>query len=78
VLLKLIVPGTTKKEGSKNLLGLDGVDKILWIADLPEDYPHASYGDIRYQNNVFNAWCGSIYCEIDPLTGKILKEQFTK
>lgn len=67
------------KEGRRNLLAVDSNNEIQWIADIPESYPmYGSYQDMRLSNELLEAWCGSIYCIIDPFNGKILSEKFVK
>lgn len=67
------------KEGRRNLVAVDANDEIKWIANIPNSYPmYGSYQDIRLKNKLLEAWCGSIYCIIDPFTGNILSERFVK
>lgn len=79
LLLELESFNSVPKEGSKNLISVSIEGNIQWIADLPKSYPkYAFYQDIRFGNNVLEAWCGSIYCVIDPLTGNIISEEFVR
>jgi hypothetical protein len=79
ILLKLKFIDNPPVEGSRNLLAIDKEGNIVWIAKIPKMHGiYGSYGQIELSSNILLAWCGSIYCEIDPQTGKILKEQFVK
>ena len=79
LLLKLVSSSSTPESGSKNLICIDSAEEIKWIAELPKMYPkYGLYQDVELENGLLKAWCGSIYCEIDLETGKILKEEFVK
>ena len=65
-------------EGRKNLLAVDKLDNIIWVADLPPGYLFASYWTIEIIDNELYALCGSFLCQIDIKTGKIISERFVK
>jgi hypothetical protein len=74
-LLKLNYDALLPREGVKNLIAVDSAEEILWIAELPEDVG-IRYDLIEYSGNKLKAWAGSLYCEVDIESGKILKQQF--
>jgi hypothetical protein len=69
---------TPRIEGYKNLLAVDKLDNVVWVADLPEGSMFSSYWTIKIDNNGLFALCGSFLCEIDIKTGKVLNAKFVK
>lgn len=67
-----------KREGYKNLLAVDTLNNILWIADLPSDSMFASYWTIEIDKDELLALSGSFLCKIDLKTGKVLDVRFVK
>jgi hypothetical protein len=66
------------EEGCKNLLAIDKLNNIVWIAELPAGSLFASYWTIEIKNNGLSALSGSFRCTIDTETGKIINQQFVK
>jgi hypothetical protein len=62
--------------GLANLLAVDGANNIFWIAELPKGQSYPVYDNMRLKDEHLEAWCGSQYCLINPITGKIIKEEF--
>lgn len=66
------------REGFKNLLAIDQLDHIVWVAELPVDYLYSSYQSIELKNEELFALSGSFLCKVDRETGHILSEKFVK
>jgi hypothetical protein len=78
ILLELDLTVMPPRKGRLNLIATNHENNIVWIAKLPGNEIYASYDDIKYDNGILNAWCGSYLCEIDPNSGSILSEKFIK
>lgn len=66
------------KQGIRNLFSLNESNEVIWVADLPIDYPHGYYMDIEIVANKLYGWCGSIRYEIDIDTGGIVSAMLFK
>jgi len=66
------------KKGIQNLTAYDKNQKLIWNAELPFDYPHAYYNEVKYIDDKLYAWCGSMMYEIDLNDGKLLNSTFVK
>lgn len=79
VLLNFKVKPIVRKLGRQNLLAISFEGEIIWIAEVPKvDFSLGKYHDVNFDGVSLTAWYGSNYIEIDPMSGKIIKERFVK
>lgn len=77
-ILLLSTSGIPPREGERNLLAVNKVDEILWIAELPTEV-YDSYTEMKFVDGFIRAESSnSFVSEIDPDTGKILKKYMVK
>ncbi|HTK21948.1 MAG TPA: hypothetical protein VL442_20665 [Mucilaginibacter sp.] len=76
ILLDGTPQGAPKKEGYKNLLAIDELNNIVWIAEIPKSW-WSSYQMMEYKNGELIALSGSFLCTINIITGEILSERFS-
>lgn len=79
VLLNVHVKEFVPIEGIKNLLAIDPLQNIVWIADLPSNNRmYSAYQDIEKKGEELLAWSGSFLCTLDIKSGVITDERFVK
>ncbi len=67
------------ESGCSNLLAKDNDDNIIWFAERPIGRVYGWFNNFEYVHSALKGWYGgSILLEIDPETGRILKQQFVK
>ena len=69
-----------REEGRRNLIKVDNSNSIIWIAEAPKIGRSIGwYTRFRKEGEKYIVWyTGDVLVEIDPLTGKVIKEQFIR
>jgi hypothetical protein len=78
LLLKINEKKIPPKYGSLNLLAIDTLENIVWIAELPSSPPFGAYDYVALTNHELHAISGSWYCEIDLTNGGIISQELVR